>query len=136
MSVVTTVSAFYLPASVMVILYYKVFDGLRKRARFGERVQRLKARKTALFRHLKMHQLGASQAKKVNRAKRFCFTVLSKLYGLVGKDYTQTKYHTEIVADEKQPDLLDDDHIDDLEINEEMGTANFQNGFGQSAFCK
>ena len=34
MSVVTTVSAFYLPASVMVILYYKVFDGLKKRARF------------------------------------------------------------------------------------------------------
>ena len=45
MSVVTTVSAFYLPASVMIILYYKVYDGLRQRARFGERAQRVKVRK-------------------------------------------------------------------------------------------
>ena len=77
-----------------------------------------------------MHQLGASEAKKVNRAKRLCFTVLSKLYGLVGKDYTQTKYHTEIVAEEKQPDLLDDDQTDDLEINEELGSLNSTNLFG------
>merc|ERR1719223_124543 len=33
MSVITTLAAFYLPACVMVILYYKVYVGLQKRAK-------------------------------------------------------------------------------------------------------
>ena len=67
MSVVTTVSAFYLPACVMVILYYKVVIGLRKRAKL-----------VLLYsKQIKLYHLYATQAFDIALSTNGIYTFIS-----------------------------------------------------------
>ena len=71
-----------------------------------------------------MHNTGEnSPVKTTNRFKRAFLTIMTKFYGAFGRDYGQSKYHTEIVTSEKRDsDLLGED-ADDIELNEDISNG-------------